>query len=118
MNTSIKIAESFRDPRRGVKAIHNLGGFFYFHPMFYIYFLYSKSGDTYYVGSTENYHQRLEEHNSGDRITWTSKYRPWIMAAVFECGESRGEAIKIEKFIKKQKSRKFTEKTTLKFIAP
>jgi putative endonuclease len=77
--------------------------------MFYIYFLYSKSGDKYYVGSTENYHQRLEEHNSSDRITWTSKYRPWILAAVFECGENRGAAIKIEKFIKKQKSRKLIE---------
>ena len=31
------------------------------------------------------------------------------MAAVFECAESLGEAMKIERFIKKQKSRKLIE---------
>jgi len=78
--------------------------------MFYIYILYSKSSDLYYVGQTEDYRRRLQEHNSTERNTYTGKHRPWELAAVFECGNSRGDAMKIEAFIKKQRSRKLLEK--------
>ena len=78
--------------------------------MFYIYILYSESFDKYYVGHTDDYLRRLNEHNHSERDTYTSKYRPWEMAAVFECGNSRGEAQKNERFIKKQKSQKLLEK--------
>jgi len=77
--------------------------------MFYIYILYSQSADKFYVGHTEDYLQRLEEHNNSERFTYTSKHRPWELMAVFECGDDRGEAQKIEIFIKKQKSRKLIE---------
>jgi len=49
-------------------------------------------------------------HNSTERNTYTKKYRPWEIAAVFECGTERGGAMKIEKFIKKQKSRFLLQK--------
>lgn len=75
--------------------------------MFYIYILFSKQHDKYYVGYTSNYSQRLIQHNSQEFFhTFTSKFRPWAFAAVFECGSNESDAIKIERFIKKQKSRK------------
>ncbi len=76
--------------------------------MFYIYILYSPSSDKYYVGYSNDYQRRLIEHNTTERITYTSKHRPWFLKAAFEC-LSESEAMKIEKFIKKQKSRKFIE---------
>jgi putative endonuclease len=77
--------------------------------MFYIYFIYSESSDLYYVGHSDNPWRRLEEHNFSEFLTFTSKHRPWILKAVFECGHSRSEALKVEKFIKKQKSRNLIE---------
>ena len=78
--------------------------------MFYIYILYSRSANKYYIGSTGDYQRRLSEHNATERNTYTSKYRPWELAAVFECGDNLSQAIRIERFIKKQKSRAFIEK--------
>ena len=37
--------------------------------------------DKYYVGSTDNPHRRLEEHNITSEHTYTSKYRPWELKA-------------------------------------
>ena len=74
--------------------------------MFYIYIIYSKKFDKYYIGSSENPWNRLTKHNSSPFNTFTSKYRPWTLKAVFEAGDTRGEAVKMEKFIKRQKSRK------------
>jgi len=78
--------------------------------MFYLYILYSESSDKYYVGYTRDYRRRFHEHNHSDRITFTSKHRPWILKAVFACGEIEGDAIRLERFIKKQKSRKLIER--------
>ena len=75
--------------------------------MYFIYILHSKSADKYYVGYTTDFHQRILVHNTQlDFNTYTSKHRPWEVAAVFECGEDRSQAMKIEKFIKQQKSRR------------
>ncbi len=78
--------------------------------MFYIYILYSASSDKYYVGYTNDYIRRIVEHNSSDRNTFTSKHRPWVLKAVFECSDSEAAAISIERYIKSQKSRKLIEK--------
>ena len=78
--------------------------------MYYIYILYSATSDLNYVGYTNDYHRRLKEHNEQDYFnTFTSKHRPWILKAVFEVSKEEGEAMKMEKFIKKQKSRKLIE---------
>ena len=77
--------------------------------MFYIYILYSSTSDKFYVGYSNNYEKRLLEHNTTDRNTYTSKHRPWLFKAVFECGVLEKEAMQIERFIKKLKSRKFLE---------
>jgi putative endonuclease len=78
--------------------------------MYYIYLLYAAQYNKYYIGYTHNYHQRLIQHNTQEYFnTYTSKYRPWVLAAVFECGQEERIAIQLERFIKKQKSRKLIE---------
>jgi putative endonuclease len=86
--------------------------------MYFLYILYSSNSDKYYVGVTENPERRLSEHNTSERTTYTSKHRPWIMVALFEVKENWGVALKIEKFIKKQKSRTFIEALVLKNDIP
>lgn len=75
--------------------------------MFYIYFLYSEPHQKYYVGHTDNPERRLEEHNTGTRMTFTHKFRPWVLKTFYPVSENRGLAIKIERFIKQQKSQRF-----------
>ena len=64
----------------------------------------------YYVGYTSDYERRLKQHNESDKNTYTSKHRPWMIKTLFECGENEAEAIRLERFIKKQKSKKFLRK--------
>jgi len=79
--------------------------------MFYIYILYSLKANKYYVGFTSDVNRRLEEHNDTSRVNkYTSKYHPWELVMYFEVSQNRGEALIIERFIKKQKSRVFLEK--------
>ena len=84
-------------------------GLFYLMEYF-VYILYSKVSDIFYVGYTDDFIRRFEQHNHADKITFTSKHRPWILKAVYSCGANQSNAMKIEKFIKNQKSRKLIEK--------
>jgi len=77
--------------------------------MFFIYILYSELADKYYVGQTDDVTRRLIEHNELSENSFTSKYRPWTLMAKYAVGNSRGVALKIEKHIKKQKSRNYIE---------
>ena len=45
-------------------------------------------------------------HNNSQRSTYTSKYRPWVMVALFSIGNTRAEALATERFIKMQKIRR------------
>ena len=75
--------------------------------MFYIY---SLKSDTYYVGTTDNVQRRLEERNSKLYLNlYTSKGIPWKIKLSYLCKDST-EGYKLELFIKRMKSRKFTEK--------
>ncbi|HLN52399.1 MAG TPA: GIY-YIG nuclease family protein [Lentimicrobium sp.] len=78
--------------------------------MYYIYILNSERSDLYYIGYTDNVQRRLAEHNTSPRNTFTSKHRPWKIKAVFIATEDIGTTIKIERFIKRQKSRSFIDK--------
>ena len=74
--------------------------------MYYIYILYSAGSDKYYLGYSSDFQRRLRAHNTQEHFnTYTSKHRPWELVAVFEVGPVEAEAIRIERFIKKQKSR-------------
>ena len=78
--------------------------------MFYIYIIYSAGADKFYIGYSSDPYRRLIEHNTKPFNTFTSKYRPWVLKAVFRCSEYEKEAMRIEKLIKRQKSRKLLEK--------
>ena len=77
--------------------------------MYYVYILYSPGSDRYYVGYTDNPELRLIRHNTCYYGSYTHKHKPWEMKGVFEVGGSKSEAIKIERYIKRQKSRQFME---------
>ncbi len=64
----------------------------------------------YYVGYTNNYQRRLRQHNESEKNTYTSKHRPWFIKAIFECRNNEADAIRLEKFIKKQKSKIFLQR--------
>jgi putative endonuclease len=79
--------------------------------MFYIYILYSKNSDKYYIGLTTDVTKRLQEHNNPyENKKYTAKHLPWEVKLFFECSDSRGDGLLIERFIKNQKSRVFLEK--------
>ena len=72
--------------------------------------IYSQSSDIYYIGYSSDPKKRLDQHNSNEGGKFTGKRSNWILKAVFEESDSRAETMKLEKFIKKQKSRVFIEK--------
>ena len=75
--------------------------------MFYIYIIYSKNIDAFYVGQTIDLNKRIEEHNSKFYInTFTSKTEDWVLYYSLEC-DSKKQAILIESHIKRMKSRKY-----------
>jgi putative endonuclease len=65
--------------------------------------------DKYYVGHTSVVEARLAQHLQNDSSKYTGKYKDWELRAVFYVSEERADAMKLEKFIKKQKSRKLIE---------
>lgn len=77
---------------------------------FFIYILFSQSTNKYYVGHSEDPIRRLSEHNCGIHQKSTTSGRPWEIKAIFEVQGDRGQALKVEGFIKKQKSRKLIER--------
>ena len=79
--------------------------------MYHVYILYSQSIDRFYIGHTSNVFKRLEEHNNPvDFSKFSAKGIPWEVVFSVEISDSRAEAMKVEKFIKKQKSRAFIQK--------
>jgi len=75
---------------------------------YYVYILFSESTDKYYVGKTENPENRLTYHNSEFNRIWTNRGKPWKLVKLIEF-ENSTLSSKAERFIKKQKSRKFIE---------
>ena len=68
--------------------------------MFFTYILFSNSNQEYYVGHTNSIDIRIEKHNAGEVIS-TKHAKPWRIVTVFEF-ETRSEAMKLEKKIKKR----------------
>jgi putative endonuclease len=75
---------------------------------FIVYILKSELDDTYYIGYTIDLNRRLSEHNSG-KSKYTSGKMPWKVV-YYERFPTRTEALKREKFLKKQRNRTFYEK--------
>ena len=77
---------------------------------FYIYILYSQEADKFYVGYSSDPWGRLEQHLNNEKDKFTGRYKDWELKAVFQVSDQRGDADRLEKFIKRQKSRKLIEK--------
>jgi len=73
--------------------------------MFFVYVLKSLVDGKLYIGQTSNLERRLTLHNEG-RIRSTRKRYP-LRLIHFETYETRGRALKREKFLKSIKSRDF-----------
>ena len=83
--------------------------------MFYVYILFSESANKYYIGHTNNIEIRLIKHNSPVMFgEFTRKNGPWKLMYSEDGFETRSDAMKREKQIKKWKSRKKIEDLILK----
>jgi len=79
--------------------------------MYFVYILYSRKLDKYYVGSTQDIEDRHHRHNSGQG-KFTKKGIPWKRLTTFEL-ETRPEAVRLEKKIKKRGIRRYLEENGL-----
>jgi len=77
--------------------------------MYHVYLLYSPSADKYYVGQTSDLELRLQYHNELNPDSYTSKHRPWELCRAIAVAD-QGHAIRMERSIKKRKSRQFIER--------
>ena len=76
--------------------------------VYFVYILQSGSDHSFYIGYTSDLNRRLEEHNSG-RTRYTAQKRPWAVV-YYEELKTKTDALKREKFLKKQKNRAFYQK--------
>ena len=44
---------------------------------YYVYVLWSDTGQRFYIGISDSPADRLAQHNNGIQRAWTSRYRPW-----------------------------------------
>ena len=78
--------------------------------MHFLYIIYSKSIDSFYVGETHDIDKRLTTHNDhGYSKGFTKAANDWAIALKFECN-SKEDALYLERFIKRMKSRTFINK--------
>jgi putative endonuclease len=76
---------------------------------FYVYILYSRSIDQYYIGYTENIDSRVDQHNRHVfKGSFTDRAEDWDVFYLILCN-SENQAKSVEKHIKKNKSRKYLE---------
>ena len=71
--------------------------------MYYVYILYSKGLNKYYVGYTEDIKKRIKQHNH-KLVPFTSKGVPWT-CPFCEIFLIKKDAIREEKFLKSGKGR-------------
>ncbi|WP_167619537.1 GIY-YIG nuclease family protein [Maribellus sediminis] len=72
---------------------------------YYLYILQSEKNGRYYVGSTQNVNERLQQHN-WSRTPSTKSGTPWKLVYTEEFSD-RSLAIQREYEIKRKKSRKY-----------
>lgn len=74
----------------------------------YLYLLYSKSHDVYYVGITPEMRGRLKAHNEGKGAKFTRGRGPWRVEAVlpYEGRFAHAEAARQERLVKRMSRKK------------
>lgn len=70
----------------------------------YVYIIYSITIDKYYVGYSKDPWLRLIQHNANSKEKYTGRSKDWVLAAVFNVKDEL-IAVRLERLIKKQKSR-------------
>ena len=97
-------------PREGAKAEANASAFLFYRTMAAVYIIFSESIQKFYIGyTTDAVHIRLEKHNSEHYDNkYTSIGIPWIQFLEIQC-KSVSQAIKVEKHIKKMKSKVYIQ---------
>ncbi|WP_114790294.1 GIY-YIG nuclease family protein [Niabella yanshanensis] len=77
--------------------------------MHYVYILFSQVTQRYYVGESAFPENRLAEHNTAKYAAASTRVAgDWVIRKLIQC-KSRADALKIERYIKSMKSRKFIE---------
>ncbi|MBN1819665.1 MAG: GIY-YIG nuclease family protein [Prolixibacteraceae bacterium] len=71
------------------------------------YILRSEKDGSYYIGYTSDLEQRVEYHNTG-KSRYTSRKMPWKVVYTEEF-TTKSDAIKRERFLKKQRNHSFYE---------
>ena len=75
---------------------------------YFVYILYSKILDRFYIGTTNNIERRLAQHNRPHK-GYTNSGQSWILL-YSEQFVSKKDALIRELYIKKKKSKEFIEK--------
>ncbi len=81
---------------------------------YFTYIIQSLKDESYYIGYSSNIERRIVYHNIG-LSKYTSTKTPWKLVYVEEF-EKKSDAIKREKFLKKQKNKEFYMKLINNFI--
>ncbi|NIV99622.1 GIY-YIG nuclease family protein [Candidatus Saccharibacteria bacterium] len=74
----------------------------------FLYILYSRKLDRYYIGVSCNVEARLRAHNGASK-GWTKRGRPWTLVYKKQFSDKK-TAQQCERWIKKQKSKRFVQK--------
>ena len=78
--------------------------------MHFLYILYSKKLNRYYIGETADVSFRLKLHlDKAFSTSFTSKSDDWELVFSFQT-QTKEDSLYLEKFIKRMKSKKFIEK--------
>ena len=75
---------------------------------YFVYVLVSLQNNDLYIGNTANIKSRLTLHNSG-RVRSTKGYKPWKLLETREFA-SRGEAVRMERFLKDHQQKEILKK--------
>ena len=77
--------------------------------MYQVYILYSLAADKYYIGVSKDVQKRIEMHNDAlIEGAYTQIAKDWSLFFQIDCN-NKSQALKIEKHIKKMKSRVYIE---------
>lgn len=66
----------------------------------YVVYLLLCDNGAYYTGYTDNLEKRYQRHLQGKASKYTRAFKPVKMARVFEVGQDKSEAMRLEKGIK------------------
>ncbi len=78
--------------------------------MHYLYIIYSKTLDAFYIGESPDVSVRLQQHNNHYfKRNFTKAANDWEVLLKHQC-ETKSQALYLEKFIKRMKSKVFIKK--------